>query len=386
MNRTRISQTDFMRRALRLAARGRPSPNPMVGAVVVGNGSIVGEGYHPKAGEPHAEVFALRDAGDSARGADLYVTLEPCCHHGRTPPCTDAVINTGVKRVYAAMEDPNPEVSGKGIRILRDAGIVVEVGLLEDKARKLNEGYVKRITTGLPFVLWKVAMTLDGKIAARSGDSRWVTGEKARRKVHSLRSRCDAVMTGIGTVLADDPELTVRYGSGQRKGLNPLRVVLDSEGRLPLDAKVLNDAAPTVVVTKRSAPEANLDRLWSAGVRVLGVRDIEGRIDLRYLMGELAKMGINNVLLESGGELAASMIAEGLVDRGLIFVAPKILGGRDAKTPVEGSGVELMSQAVSATRPVIRRFGDDVALEFAISARPDEPAKDVAEDETCLPG
>jgi diaminohydroxyphosphoribosylaminopyrimidine deaminase / 5-amino-6-(5-phosphoribosylamino)uracil reductase len=380
MNRNRMSQTDFMRRALRLAARGRTSPNPMVGAVVVRDGVIVGEGFHPKAGEPHAEVFALETAGDQADGAILYVTLEPCCHHGRTPPCAEAVIHSGVKRVVVAMEDPNPVVSGTGIKALHKAGIEVEVGLLEDKARRLNEGYVKRVTVGLPFVVWKAAMTLDGKIATRSGDSRWVTGEMARRAVHRLRSRSDAVMVGIGTVLADDPELTVRHA----KGMSPLRVVVDSEGRVPLDARVLNSEAPTIVVTRRSAPEANLDRLWSAGVRVLGVRDVKGRIDLGYLMGELAKMGINTVLLESGGELAASMIAGGLVDRGLLFIAPKIAGGRDAKTPVEGEGVELMDQALPVSRPAVRRFGDDLALEFCFP-KTAETANGGHGDDVCLP-
>ena len=368
-----------MKRALRLARRGRTSPNPMVGAVLVRDGSIVGEGYHAKAGAPHAEVVALDRADVLARDADLYVTLEPCCHQGMTPPCTDAVIRSGVRRVFAAMVDPNPTVSGRGIEILRAAGIDVQVGLMEDEARTLNEAYIKRVTTGLPFVLWKAAMTLDGKIATRTGDSRWITGENARREVHRLRSRHDAVLVGIGTVLADDPELTARMGrqgdratgrrgdtETRRTDASPLRVVVDSEGRTPSDAKVLNSEAPTIIVTKRDAPEANLDRLWGAGVRVLGVRDIDGRIDLRYLMGELGKMGINSVLLEGGGELAASMLKAGLVDRGIIFLAPKIIGGRDAKTPVEGDGIELMSKALTVSRPRIRRFGEDIALEFEI--------------------
>lgn len=355
----------YMKRALALARRGRTSPNPMVGAVVVRAGEIVGEGWHPKAGEPHAEVFALEKAGDLASGADLYVTLEPCCCHGRTPPCTDAIIRSGVSRVFAAMIDPNPNASGKGIEILKKAGIEVEVGLMEAEARELNLGYIKRVTKGLPCVLWKAAMTLDGKIATRTGDSRWVTGEIARRKVHRLRARSDAVMVGIGTVLADDPELTVRLVSGQ----NPVRVVIDSDGRTPSDARVLNSDAPTIVVTKRTAPEANLDRLWNSGVRVLGVRDIEGRIDLGYLMGELAKMGMNNVLLEGGGELAAGMLQAGLVDRGIIFIAPKIAGGREAKTPVEGEGIELMADALPTSKARIRRFGDDIALEFELEQR-----------------
>ena len=350
-----------MKRALKLARRGKTSPNPMVGAVVVREGRIVGEGFHPKAGEPHAEVFALNQAGELARGADLYVTLEPCCHQGRTPPCTDAVIQSRVRRVFAAMQDPNSEVGGKGFEILRRAGIEVQAGLMESEARELNEAYIKRVTTGLPFVLWKTAMTLDGKIATRTGDSRWVTGESARRYVHKLRAEADAVMVGIGTVLADDPQLTAREGAK-----NPIRVVVDSQGRTPVDAKVVNGEAPTIIIMGRKACEEKLDELWAAGVRILCVQDVEGGVDLRYSMAELGKMGINRILFEGGGELAASMLAEGLVDKGLVFIAPKIVGGRDAKTPVEGKGVELMSQALAVSELKVRRFGDDIALEFEI--------------------
>jgi diaminohydroxyphosphoribosylaminopyrimidine deaminase/5-amino-6-(5-phosphoribosylamino)uracil reductase len=221
----------------------------------------------------------------------------------------------------------------------------------------------------MPFVLWKAAMTLDGKIATRTGDSRWVTDEKARRYVHQLRAQSDAVMVGVGTVLADDPELTVRMNRQDARSAkeNPIRIVVDSEGRVPADAKVLDASAPTIIVTRRDAPEANLDRLWRSGVRVLGMRDEDGKIDLRYLMGELGKMGINYLLFEGGGELAASMLKAGLVDRGIIFLAPKIVGGRDAKTPVEGDGIELMADALSTSKPKIRRFGDDIALEFDLS-------------------
>ncbi len=372
-----MTDSQFMKRALRLARRGRTSPNPMVGAVVVRDGRVVGEGFHPKAGEPHAEVFALRSAGDLARGADLYVTLEPCCHEGKTGPCTEAVIGAGIRKVCAAMVDPYPEVAGKGIERLREAGVEVEVGLLESEARELNRGFIKCVTCGRPFVLWKAAMTLDGKIATRTGDSRWVSGEASRARVHRLRAQSDAIMVGIGTVLADDPSLTVRTNrQGARDARNahnqPIRIVVDSEGRVPADAKVLNGEAATIVVTKRTAPEANLDKLWSAGVRVLGVKDIDGRIDLGYLLGELGKMGVQNVLLEGGGELAASMIAAGLVDRGLIFVAPKIAGGRDAKSPVEGDGIELMADALATSKPKVRRFGDDVALEFDLEGKSNE--------------
>ena len=363
-----LDNSVFMKRALRLAVRGKTSPNPMVGAVIVRDGKIVGEGFHPKAGAPHAEIIALQAAGDLAKGADLYVNLEPCCHYGKTPPCTDSIIKAGIKRVFAAMQDPNPEVAGKGIETLRKAGVEVHVGLMEAEARELNRGFIKRMTVGMPFVLWKAAMTLDGKICTRTGDYRWITAEKARLEVHKLRAASDAVLVGIGTVLADDPELTVRL-PGRKRFQNPIRVVVDSEGKTPPEAKVLNQEAPTIIVMKRTAPEVNLDRLWRSGARLLGVQDVGGRIDLKYLMGELSKMGINYLLLEGGGELAASMIELGLIDRGLIFVAPKIVGGRSAKTPVEGEGFELMSQALVVENLKVRKIGEDIAFEFDFPSR-----------------
>lgn len=355
----------FMKRALRLARRGKTSPNPMVGAVVVREGRIVGEGFHPKVGEPHAEVFALTQAGPLSKGADLFVTLEPCCHQGRTPPCTDAVIQSGIKRVFAAIQDPNPQVGGKGIEILREAGIEVQVGLMESEARELNQAYIKRVTTGLPFVLWKAAMTLDGKIATRTGDSRWVTGESARREVHKLRARSDAILVGIGTVFADNPQLTNRQVAKNAK--NPLRVVVDSDADTPLEARVLGNEAKTVIAVTERAPKGRVEAVRNAGAKVLVLPDDNGRVQLRALMIELAGMGINGVLLEGGGELAASMLSEGLVDKGLIFIAPKIVGGRDAQTPVEGEGVELMNKAFATSKPKIRRFGDDIALAFEIT-------------------
>ena len=353
----------YMKRALTLAHRGHTSPNPMVGAIIVQNDEIVSETWHKMAGEPHAEALAIKKAGKLAADADLYVTLEPCCHHGKTPPCTDAIIKSGIRRVFAAMEDPNPLVAGNGIRQLREAGIEVQVGLLETKARQLNEGFIKRMTTGLPFVLWKTAMTLDGKIATKTGDSRWVTGEQARKEVHRLRNWSDAVMVGIGTILADDPELTVR---GIRGSKNPTRIIIDSHARTPADAHALSKDAPTIIATLRNIPEDMMDALSTAGAKILRIPDSNGRIDLRNLMGELGKMEINNIILECGGELAASMLEEKLIDRGLIFIAPKIIGGEKAKTPVEGEGIELMAQALNVTKPKIRRFGDDLALEFEI--------------------
>lgn len=357
-----MTHKEFMKQALLLARRGRTSPNPMVGAVLVKDGAVVGKGYHPKAGMPHAEILALRQAGVRALGADLYVTLEPCCHHGKTPPCADAVIASGVKRVFAAMADPNPLVCGKGFERLRSAGAEVHVGLLEEAAQELNRGFIKRVTCGRPFVLWKAAMTLDGKTACHTGDSRWVTGESARRHVHRIRSLSDAVMVGIGTVLADNPQLTVRACRGQ----NPLRIVVDARAETPPSSRVLGDEAETIIAVTNSAPIGRVEALRGAGAGIIEVESQAGRVNLALLLETLAGLGINNMLLESGGRLSASMLKSGLVDRGLIFIAPKIAGGRDAPTPVEGDGASLMAEALNTGAPKVRRFGDDIALEFDI--------------------
>ena len=351
----------FMKRALALARRGHTSPNPMVGAVVVRDGVIVGEGFHPHTGEPHAEVFALNAAGSLVEGADLYVTLEPCSHFGRTPPCADAVIKAGIKRVFAAMVDPNPLVSGNGIKRLRNAEIQVEVGMMEPEARELNRGFIKRVTTGMPFVLWKAAMSLDGKIAANSGDSRWITGERSRREVHKLRNSHDAVITGVGTILADDPELNVR---GIRDAVNPIKVVVDSKASTPPTARILNVDAPIYIAVTEMADRERMNRLQDAGAKILMMPAADNRVDLNALMIKLADLGINTAMLECGGELTASMLGAGLIDRGMIFVAPKIIGGRDAKTIVEGAGIEMMADALNASNLRTRRFGDDIALEF----------------------
>lgn len=356
----------FMKRALALARRGRTSPNPMVGAVIVRDGVIVGEGFHPRAGEPHAEVFAINAAGSLAEGADLYVTLEPCSHFGRTPPCADAVIKAGIKRVFAAMVDPNPKVSGSGIRRLQDAGIHVEVSMMEPEARELNRGFIKRVTTGMPFVLWKAAMSLDGKIATNSGDSRWITGERSRKEVHKLRNTHDAVITGVGTILADDPELTVR---GIRGAVNPAIVVVDSRASTPPTARILKSGASVYIAVTEQADGERIRHLEDADVKILMMPEVDGRVDLNTLMIKLAEMGINTAMIEGGGELAASMLKAGLIDRGMIFVAPKIIGGRDAKTIVEGTGIEMMADALPASNLRTHRFGDDIALEFDLGYR-----------------
>lgn len=316
----------FMRQALDLAARGmgRTSPNPMVGSVVVRDGVVLGEGYYREYGGRHAEPQALEVAGARAQGAALYVTLEPCCHQGSTPPCTDAIIASGVAHVHVAMADPDRRVSGKGIERLRAAGLTVETGLLEAEARELNVAYVHHRETGQPFVLLKLAQTLDGRIATRNGHSKWITGEAARKRVHLMRSRADAVLVGIDTVLADNPRLTVRHVDGQ--GRQPRRIVLDSRARTPLDARVLNGEAPATVCVSEVVPADRVEGLKSAGAEVLVLPGGDGRIPLTPLKSALGKAGIVTLMVEGGSRVAASFLREHAVDRIACFVAPRILG------------------------------------------------------------
>ena len=352
----------FMREALRIArnAEGRTSPNPLVGAVIVRDGIIVAEGWHRKAGTPHAEVHALRMAGDLAKGATLYVTLEPCAHVGRTGPCAVAVRDAGIRRVVVAMSDPNPLVAGKGLQILRDAGIEVTVGVCETEARWLNEVFLHWITTGRPFVVLKTAMTLDGKIATASGASKWITGEAARLRVHELRDRYDAILAGIGTALADDPSLTTRLPD--RTGKNPVRIIVDSNARLPLTSNVVTDGqAQTIVAVTEAAPEERVAALRAHGVDVLTC-GTGSHVDLVQLMQELGRREIASVLVEGGGTVNFSLLAAGLVDKVHAFVAPKIVGGRTAKTPVEGEGFAQLADSVQLTQLTAESVGGDVLL------------------------
>jgi diaminohydroxyphosphoribosylaminopyrimidine deaminase/5-amino-6-(5-phosphoribosylamino)uracil reductase len=352
-----------MRRALRLAerARGRTAPNPMVGAVVVSGDESVSEGYHHRAGEPHAEILALRAAGERARGATLYVTLEPCCHHGRTPPCTDAVLAAGVRRVVAATLDPFPKVAGGGVATLRAAGVEVTVGVLEAEARRQNEAFRKAVTGGLPFVTLKAAMTLDGKIATVTGDSRWVTGEVARRHVHRLRDHHDAILVGIGTVRADDPLLTARLPRAR----DPVRVVVDARADLPLNSQIGATLATvrTLVAVTEAAPPSRRDALAAAGAEVLALPADGGRVDLRALMEALVRRELHSVLVEGGAEIHASLLAAGLVDKVILYVAPKLIGGREAPGPVGGPGIARMNDAIPLHDLRVRRFGADLAVE-----------------------
>ncbi len=354
-----------MDEALQLAAlaRGRTSPNPMVGAVVVREGRVVGRGYHRQAGTPHAEIHALTAAGEQARGATLYVTLEPCSHHGRTPPCTEAIITAGIGRVVAAVVDPNPLVAGRGVERLRQAGIDVEVGLRAQQARRLNEVFQKYITTGRPFVVLKSALTLDGKVATATGDSRWVTGAVARRHAHGLRDALDAVMVGVGTVLADDPQLNCRIKGGR----DPVRLVVDSLARTPPHARVLNgggeSAAPVIIAVTAAAPPQRVKALAAAGARVVVVDGPGPRVDLARLLEILGSEEITGVLLEGGPELAASAQAAGLVDKYVFYYAPRLAGGRAAPGPFGGDGVVRMADAYPLMIEGVERIGEDLLVE-----------------------
>jgi diaminohydroxyphosphoribosylaminopyrimidine deaminase/5-amino-6-(5-phosphoribosylamino)uracil reductase len=355
---------DYMARALELARRaeGRTRPNPPVGAVVVRDGATVGEGFHPQAGQPHAEIFALRQAGEKARGADLYVTLEPCSHQGRTGPCVEAVIAAGIGRVFIGTRDPNPLVEGQGITGLQGAGILVQVGILESECRLLIAPFAKHVTTGLPFVILKSAMTLDGKTATSSGDSKWISGPGSREHVHRLRDRVDAVMVGIGTVLDDNPRLTTRLPDG---GRDPLRIVVDSRLRIPEEAAVLSvpSEAATLIATTRAAPPDKVARLVERGVEVLQIGGKNGRVDPADLMTELGARGIQSVLLEGGSELSSSLLQAGLIDRVMIFVAPVLIGGDDGKGLFAGRGATRIADALRLSDICVRRFGDDVLIE-----------------------
>lgn len=360
-----MSDQQYMRRALRLAARarGRTSPNPMVGAVVVREDRVVGEGYHRRVGMPHAEVHALQAAGSEAKGATLYVSLEPCCHvPKRTPPCTDLIRASGVTRVVVAMRDPNPRVRGRGIRILRGAGIAVDEGVLEADAARLNEAYRSWIMTGRPFVTLKIAETLDGKIATATGESRWITGPQARALTHRLRARVDAVMVGIGTVLADNPDLTVRVGDRRR---SPHRIIVDERLAIPLDARVLRPAgqSTTYLATTNRAPEAKRRRLEAGGAVVLRTTSRNGLVDLDDLMRQLGARQITSVLIEGGAEINASALREGIVAKVMVMLSPKLLGGKNAVGAVGGASPRRLADAVMVGDISVRRLGPDILVE-----------------------
>jgi diaminohydroxyphosphoribosylaminopyrimidine deaminase/5-amino-6-(5-phosphoribosylamino)uracil reductase len=354
-----------MREALRLARRGlgRTSPNPAVGAVIVRNGKIIAGGYHARAGGPHAEVEALAKLGKRTKKRDmLYVTLEPCNHHGRTPPCTEAILRSGIRDVVVGMRDPNPRVTGGGCDYLAQKGVKVRVGVLESECRRMNESFVKFVTTGRPFVVAKTALTLDGWSATSTGDSRWVTNQRSREFVHRLRDQVDAVMVGVETVLFDDPSLNTRLKN--RKGKDPMRIVLDTNLRIPADAKVLSQEsqAMTLVVAGEDVPAGRQEKVREQGASVLLCPRKEGRIDLRVLMDKLGAMPITSILVEGGATLMGSLIREKLIDKFYVFKAPKILGGSDGIPMARGPGAKELGQGILLKETELKRFGDDLLL------------------------
>jgi len=356
----------FMRRALRLAARGfgRTSPNPAVGSVIVKNGRIIAEGYHKKAGGPHAEAAALAALKNRAKDATIYVTLEPCCNFGRTPPCTDAIISSGVKEVVIGTVDPNPKVSGRGISLLEEAGLAVTFGVLERECRALNASYNKYMTAGLPFVTLKLAQTLDGKTATASGESRWITSEASRKFVHRMRSVTDAVMVGSSTVRADDPELTVRH----TRGKDPLKVVLDSTLKTPLKARVFKGGR-LVIFTTASAGAAKIKKAKEAGAEVVVVPAVKGGLSLKRVLKELAKRQIVSVLVEAGPTLAASLLRAGLVDKLSVFVSPTVMGS-EGLAAVGPLGVKRLKDALKLGLLSIRKSGADILVEADLISPP----------------
>lgn len=348
----------YMARALQLAERGlyTTHPNPRVGCVLVKEGEIVGEGWHAVAGGPHAEVVALDAAGESAKGATAYVTLEPCCHHGKTPPCSEALIAAGVSRVVVAMEDPNPLVAGKGIAQLREAGIDAASGLLAAQAEALNPGFAQRMRKGRPFIRSKLAMSLDGRTAMASGESQWITGPGAREDVHRLRARSDAIMSGIGTVLADDPSLTVRI-EGEEGVKQPLRIVLDPHLSTPEDARFLQQPGESLIVTA-CAEEELQERLRQAGAEVVCLPNGNDAVDLVALMGLLAEREINEVLLETGATLSGAILRAGIIDELIVYMAPKLMGD-NARGLFHTPGLEQLADAVDLEIEDVRAVGKD---------------------------
>ena len=357
----------YMRRTIRLAAKahGMTDPNPIVGAIIVKNSRIIAEDYHKKAGTPHAEAAVIEKAGEEAKGSILYVNLEPCCHtEKRTPPCTKAIVSAGIKEVVIGMIDPNPKVSGRGILDLQKAGIKVRSGILEDEAKRLNETYIKYITTGKPFVILKVAMTLDGKIATPEGESKWITSEKARKAVHRLRSSVGTIMTAIGTVKADDPQLTARVQKGVR---NPKRIIIDPDLEIPLNAKVLQMPPETIVVTKISNINEKKRILLDRGVQII---DYEGeKVNLDRLMKRLGEMEITSVLIEGGSSLNAHAFEDEVVDKVMFFIAPKIIGGMDSFPAVGGKSFRRLEEAYRLKDVRIKRLGEDILIEGYIGEK-----------------
>ena len=360
-----MKEEEFMKQALSLARKGlgTTSPNPMVGALIVKGQKIVGRGYHKKAGLPHAEIVALEEAGPQARGATLFINLEPCCHTGKTPPCTEAITKAGIRKVVVSMVDPNPLVNGKGIESLRKAGIDVKTGLLEEEARRLNEAFITFNEKKRPFFILKAAASLDGKIATKLGESKWISNEESRNHASRLRSMVDAIMVGINTVILDNPMLIPRLAKPKRF---PLRIVLDSKLRIPLSCQLVKTATtyPTLIVACKDSRSDKEARLKSLGVQVVRVgADDSGRVSLREMCEELAKREVTSVLLEGGGELNSGFLREGLIDKIVFFYAPKLIGGKGAAGIVTGKGVDFLKDAYRIDITSVKRMNEDICVE-----------------------
>ena len=354
---------EYMRRAIELAKRGNTAPNPMVGAVLVKAGKTIAEGFHSYAGGPHAEVVALRKAGKKAKGADLYVNLEPCCHQGRTPPCTDAIIKSGVSKVYIGMKDPNKLVNGKGIRRLKAAGIKVSLGLWKEHCEKLNEGFVKAVKTGLPLVTMKTAISLDGKIATRTGNSQWISGTESRNFVHELRNQNSAILIGTNTILKDNPLLTCRLK--KMGGRHPTRIILDRENKIPLKAKVFSNSKKQRVIYV-SGSKISLKRkktLVEKNIEIINGKTNKSGFDLKHLMKHLVKKDLTSVLIEGGGEINNSALKAGIVDKIYIFISPILIGGKQAPGLIGGLGVSKIVKALSLKNMKVTEMGEDLMVE-----------------------
>jgi diaminohydroxyphosphoribosylaminopyrimidine deaminase/5-amino-6-(5-phosphoribosylamino)uracil reductase len=353
-----------MKRASRLASKGAGwvNPNPMVGAVLVKDGEIIGEGFHEYFGGPHAEVNAIRSASLPVKGSTLFVTLEPCVHHGKTPPCADMIVKEGISKVYIGMADPNPLVNGKGIGYLRSHGVEVITGMMEQEIRKQNELFIRFITSKKPFVLYKNAMTLDGKIATVTGDSQWISNEASQKHVHELRHRYSAVMVGMGTVRKDNPLLNARRA--HKKSRDPLKVVVDSMAGIPLDAELMtHDSQLTIVAVTDLAGSSRIQQINRTGAQVIVCPNRNGKVDLEFLMSALGSMDIDSVLLEGGGILAFSAFRDNIIDKVLTIISPRIIGGRNAATPVEGSGFRKLNEGILLDDIQVSKLNGDILIE-----------------------
>lgn len=359
----------YMKRAINLARKGvgKTSTNPLVGAVIVKNGKIIGEGYHKYYGGNHAEIEAINNAKESVKGATVYVNLEPCFHYGKTPPCALRLVKEGVSKVVIGMRDPNPKVAGQGIKILEDSGIEVIIGILEKEAIELNEVFIKYITKGIPFIYLKYAMTLDGKIASITGDSKWISNEKSRKEVHKLRNKVGGIMVGVNTIIADDPNLTTR----EKEGQDPIRIIVDSNCRIPPTAKVLHldSNVRTIVAVTKNADPLKIALIEETGAEVFVIEDRDGKVNLKELIKILGTKGIDSILIEGGGSLSWSALEEELVDKVQVYIGPKLIGGATANTPVGGKGIAQMSEAIELYDIKRKMFDEDIMIEGYIKKR-----------------